>query len=66
MIVLGLFVLALLCYLVGQVAYYEGRRSKWEEIATQYIVLHKSVLITPNKPLDKPSKKRYHNKARGK
>lgn len=65
-VIVGLFVLALICYLVGQVAYYQGRKSKWEEIATQYIVLHKSVLIQPNKPnkaLDKPSKKSYHNKA---
>ena len=68
-VIVGLFVLALICYLVGQVAYYQGRKSKWEEIATQYIVLHKSVLIQPiqpnkpNKELDKPSKKSYHNKA---
>lgn len=60
MTVLGLFVLALLCYLIGKVAYNEGRRDKWEEISKCYIVLHKSVLIQPNKPLDKRNKKRYH------
>lgn len=44
-IVVGLFILSLICYLVGQVAYYQGRKSKWEEMAKNYIVLHKSVLI---------------------
>lgn len=58
MIVLGLFVLALLCYLVGTVAYNEGKRAKWAEISREYIVLHKSVLIQPNKPLDKGNKKK--------
>lgn len=60
MIVFGLFVLALLCYLIGKVAYDEGRRDKWEEISKCYIVLHKSVLIQPTKPLDKRNKKKYH------
>ena len=51
---------AIMCYLIGRVAYNEGRKSKWEEISREYIVLHKSVLIQPNKPLDKLNKKRYH------
>lgn len=62
MIVLGLFVLALLCYLIGTVAYNAGIRSNWEEISKNYIVLHKSVIIQPNKPLDKRNKKMYHKR----
>ena len=58
-----LVLMAMVCYLVGRVAYVEGRRSKWEEISKCYIVLHKSVLIEPNKPqktLDKHKKKKYN------
>ena len=58
--ILGFFVLALLCYLIGKVAYNEGRKSKWEEMSRDYICIHKSVLIQPNKPLDKTKQKSYH------
>lgn len=51
-------------YLACRVAYNQGRKDKWEEISREYIVLHKSVLIQPNKPLDKRNKKRYHNHVR--
>ena len=60
MTVFLLMMWAIMCYLIGRVAYNEGRKSKWEEISREYIVLHKSVLIQPNKPLDKRNKKRYH------
>ena len=58
-----LVLMLMVCYLVGRVAFNEGRRSKWEEVSRDYIVLHKSVLIEPNKPqktLDKHKKKKYN------
>ena len=60
MTVFMLMMWAIMCYLIGRVAYNEGRKSKWEEISREYIAIHKSVLIQPNKPLDKCNKKRYH------
>lgn len=60
MTVFMLIMWAIMCYLIWMVAYNEGRRSKWEEVSKNYIVLHKSVLIQPNKPLDKRNKKMYH------
>ena len=64
MTVFMIMMFAIMCYLIGRVAYNEGRKSKWEEISREYIVLHKSVLIQPNKPLDKRNKKRYHKRVR--
>lgn len=57
----------IMAYLIGQVAYREGRKSKWEEMCKEYICIHKSVCIKPcektEKPLDKTKKKRYNVKA---
>lgn len=64
MTVFMLMMWAIMCYLIGRVAYNEGRKSKWEEIARDYIVLHKSVLIKPTNPLDKRNKKMYHKQVR--
>lgn len=64
MTVFMLMMWAIMCYLIGRVAYNEGRKSKWEEISKCYIVLHKSVLIQPNKQLDKLNKRRYHKHVR--
>lgn len=41
----NLFVWAVMVYLVGRVAYNEGRKSKWEEMSREYICIHKSVCI---------------------
>lgn len=57
-----LVLMAMVCYLVGRVAFNEGRKSKWQEIATQYIVLHKSVLIQPLQPYDKKIDKKLSKK----
>lgn len=58
----NLFVWAVMVYLVGRVAYNEGRKSKWEEMCREYICIHKSVCIRPcekrRKTLDKSNKKR--------
>lgn len=54
-----LVLMLIVCYLVGRVAFNEGRKSKWQEIATQYIVLHKSVLIQPLQPCDKKLSKKH-------
>lgn len=65
-IIWWMFCWAMMCYLVGRVAFQEGRKSKWEEMSREYICIHKSVFITyPNqngvkKTLDKKVKKRYN------
>ena len=56
-----LVLMLMVCYLVGRVAFNEGRRSKWEEISREYIVLHKSVLIQPLQP-SHPSVKKIQKK----
>ena len=54
----------IMAYLIGQVAYRQGRKSKWEEMCKEYICIHKTVCIKPcEKPLDKRNKKRYNVKA---
>lgn len=60
----------IMAYLIGQVAYREGRKSKWEEMCREYICIHKSVCIRTcertertEKTLDKKNKKRYNVKA---
>lgn len=45
----NLFVWAVMAYLVGRVAYNEGRKSKWEEMSREYICIHKSVCIKETK-----------------
>ena len=45
----NLFVWAIMVYLVGCVAYNEGRKSKWEEMSREYICIHKSVCIKETK-----------------
>jgi hypothetical protein len=63
MTVFMLMMLAIMCYLIGIVAYNEGRKSKWEEMSREYICIHKSVCIQqcePKKPLDKHKKKKYN------
>lgn len=60
------FCWAVMVYLVGELAYKEGRKSKWEEMSREYICIHKSCLITHNntkKWLDKDKKKRYNKSA---
>lgn len=67
-IIWWMFCWAIMVYLVGRVAFQEGRKSKWEEISREYICIHKTVFITHStqkevkKTLDKKVKKRY-NKA---
>ena len=57
----------IMAYLIGQVAYREGRKSKWEEMCKEYICIHKSVCIKPckkeQKTIDKCSKNKYNKKA---
>ena len=57
----------IMAYLIGQVAYREGRKSKWEEMCKEYICIHKSVCIKPcekeHKTIDKCSKNKYNKKA---
>lgn len=66
-IIWQLFCWAVMVYLVGRVAYNEGRKAKWEEMCKEYICIHKSVCIKPcekgQKTLDKISKKKYNKKA---
>ena len=54
----NLFVWAIMVYLVGCVAYNEGRKSKWEEMSREYICIHKSVCIKDIKEVKKARKKR--------
>lgn len=63
MAVFMLVLMAMVCYLVGRVAYVAGRTDKWNEMCEQYICIHKTCLISPNKPqktLDKHKKKKYN------
>lgn len=60
----------IMAYLIGQVAYREGRKSKWEEMCREYICLHKSVIIChekkeekANKRLDNKRKKKYNKES---
>lgn len=58
----------IMAYLIGQVAYREGRKSKWEEMCREYICIHKSVCIKPcekeeKTTIDKRHKKKYNTKA---
>jgi hypothetical protein len=57
-----LVMMAMVCYLVGRVAFNEGRKSKWQEVSREYIVLHKSVLIQPLQPYDKKLSKKHLTK----
>lgn len=62
-----IFCWAVMVYLVGRVAYNEGRKSKWEEMCKEYICIHKSVCVKPckkeQKTIDKCSKNKYNKKA---
>lgn len=59
--IVALFIMwGIIGYLACRVAYNQGRKEQWAEVARDYICFHKSVLIQPNKPLDKRNKKRYH------
>lgn len=57
----------IMAYLIGQVAYREGRKSKWEEMCKEYICIHKSVCVKScgkeHKTIDKCSKNKYNKKA---
>lgn len=57
----------IMAYLIGQVAYREGRKSKWEEMCKEYICIHKSVCIKhcekEHKTIDKCCKNKYNKKA---
>lgn len=64
-VMLFIWLCAIIGYLSCNVAYNQGRKSKWEEMCKEYICIHKSVCIQevkkdkkPSiKPLTKPAKK---------
>lgn len=61
MIVMLFILWGMIAYLACRVAYIQGRKDKWEEVATQYICLHKSVLI--KREWERPQfKKKKHSK----
>lgn len=51
----------IISYLACRIAYIAGRTDKWKEMSSQYICLHKSVLI--KREWDEPNfKKKKHGK----
>lgn len=47
MVAILLFFWGMISYLACRVAYTQGRKDKWEEIAKEYICFHKSVKVKP-------------------
>lgn len=48
-VMLFMWLFAIIGYLACRVAYNQGRKSKWEEMCTEYICIHKSVCIQEKK-----------------
>lgn len=51
-VMLFVWLFGIIGYLACRVAYSQGRKSKWQEMCTEYICIHKSVCI---KEIQKPS-----------
>lgn len=61
-----IWMLLIVCYLVGKLAYEYGKKEEWRKISRDYVCLHKSVLISRVKVKDKIIKdeKRYRRRKR--